>query len=622
MLISGDAKSGVRALHETGDAADKTSGQLAKTGAASKKVGDESPGHFAKVGTAAQGVAKAVGGAALAVGGIAGVFIHAGTEAENYALSVGKIERLTGATADQSSILAYAAQQTGVDIDGLGKGIRKLSTDMHGNSDAFTELGVNTRNSGGDLKDTYEVMSEVADKFKDMEDGADKTALAQKLFGKTGSDLIPLLNGGSEALQGYKDEAEKYGLVLDDAAIKKAREAKGAQRDLSAAWEGLQVQLGTSVLPAMTAVSRWLAEELPKAVETGKEYIKQAQDAWNNLVHDFGQGPAENKTSNVGAFFDQQKTDGPFAGLAQSINPQGQDAGDELTQGWTRVQNAWNDGWAAFESGSQKVNDFFTGGLGLGEALGNGWQRIQNAWSDGVDAFKGGLKTLEDAFDPFSSLIIGALRGLGDVAGGLWNAITGVFSSVSNTIKALFLDIYDTLKGIIGSIVGLIQGDWGGAWDQFKGAVAGVFNFVKDTVGGIASAIGSVFSGIIDIAKGAWNGFAETFNNIHIPAINIDIPGTDKSINWGPWDLPDLPKFHSGGIYSAPTPGGEGMAWLRDGERVLPPRTGADGGSGGGPTVHIENLHLPGWVSNARDVARAIAPALVDELRHMEKTTR
>ena len=44
------------------------------------------------------------------------------------------------------------------------------------------------------------VMMQVADAFKKMPDGAEKAGLAMKLFGKSGADLIPLLNEGADGL--------------------------------------------------------------------------------------------------------------------------------------------------------------------------------------------------------------------------------------------------------------------------------------------------------------------------------------------------------------------------------------------------------------------------------------
>ena len=54
----------------------------------------------------------------------------------------------------------------------------------------------------------------MADKFKAMPDGTKKTALAMDILGKSGKDLIPLLNSGSEGLGEMLAEADSLGITL------------------------------------------------------------------------------------------------------------------------------------------------------------------------------------------------------------------------------------------------------------------------------------------------------------------------------------------------------------------------------------------------------------------------
>ena len=64
-----------------------------------------------------------------------------------------------------------------------------------------------------------------------------------------------------------------------------------------------------------------------------------------------------------------------------------------------------------------------------------------------------------------------------------------------------------------------------------------------------------------------------------------------------------IPRFHGGGMFHAPTPGGEGLAILRDGETVLTP-----GQSTGGQTI-VVNIHTSAVLSEG-DVAKAVAREL------------
>lgn len=199
------------------------------------------------------GIAIAAG--LLEVGTAVTAFTSTASAAEDLGISVSKLERLTGGTAEQMSVFAFAGQQTGVATDSLGKAIRKLSTDMDNGGKGLAEIGVSATNSDGSLRDTYDVLGDVADAFQNMGDGADKTAVATKLFGRSGSDLIPMFEEGKAGLEDYRQEAERFGLVLDQSGVQKAREAKNAQRDMSAAWQGASTSLGQTTLPILTQLT-------------------------------------------------------------------------------------------------------------------------------------------------------------------------------------------------------------------------------------------------------------------------------------------------------------------------------------------------------------------------------
>jgi hypothetical protein len=101
----------------------------------------------------------------------------------------------------------YAAKLAGVDASGFETAIGKLSSKMAdaagGGKEAtaiFTSMGIKVKDASGGLRNTEAVVSDLARAFAGYKDGPAKTALAMELFGKSGRDLIPLLNGGAEGL--------------------------------------------------------------------------------------------------------------------------------------------------------------------------------------------------------------------------------------------------------------------------------------------------------------------------------------------------------------------------------------------------------------------------------------
>lgn len=97
-----------------------------------------------------------------------------------------------------------------------------------------------------------------------------------------------------------------------------------------------------------------------------------------------------------------------------------------------------------------------------------------------------------------------------------------------------------------------------------------------------------------DVFKGVINFLIDGWNKLDF-GIHIKVPDWVPGVGGKGFDVddlfPDIPRLHVGGTFDAPTPGGEGFALLRDGERVSTP-----GGGGEGMTVIVQgNL----WTTDA-----------------------
>jgi hypothetical protein len=111
-------------------------------------------------------------------------------------------------------------------------------------------LGIAVTDSAGKLRPMDEVMMEVADRFASMENGAEKTALAIKLFGRSGSELIPFLNLGRAGLAELRKEAERLGIVMSDSDAAASDKFKDALVSLKASVQGVGMTIGKILIPA------------------------------------------------------------------------------------------------------------------------------------------------------------------------------------------------------------------------------------------------------------------------------------------------------------------------------------------------------------------------------------
>jgi hypothetical protein len=168
----------------------------------------------------------------------------------------------TGIATKTLQELAYAGQFADVSLESIGVAAKKLSQTMveaasGGKEQAkvFRAIGVEIKNADGTLRNVADVMEDVSAVFADLDDGAAKTALSVKLFGKSGADLIPLLNGGREELTKMREEAHRFGQVLDNESIQSAAAFNDNIDKLGKIFQGTFNQIASGVLPVLKLVS-------------------------------------------------------------------------------------------------------------------------------------------------------------------------------------------------------------------------------------------------------------------------------------------------------------------------------------------------------------------------------
>ena len=185
--------------------------------------------------------------------------------------SLAKLSQKTGVSVEDLSALEYSAGLAGADITQLANGIKLLSKNMYDVSKgtgeakiALDDMGLTVMKASGGMKSAQEVMLEVSDSFKGMADGALKSALAQKIFGKSGADMIPFLNQGSAAIQDQREELEKLGGLMTTEMAKASEIVNDNMSRLGTAVKGVAIEILSKALPAMVDFTNqmvsWLKE--------------------------------------------------------------------------------------------------------------------------------------------------------------------------------------------------------------------------------------------------------------------------------------------------------------------------------------------------------------------------
>ena len=207
-----------------------------------------------------------VGGATVAVGGLVKF-------AESSASSADRVDKLSqkiGISRTAFQELDFICSQSGTSVETLQMGIKSLTTAMDGaasgtatNVEQFNRLGVSVTDSSGKLRSQEEVMWETMTALQGMDNQTEKARLATELFGRSGTELMPLLNGASGSIEEMKQQAHELGLVLDDELIDNGVELTDSLDQTKRAFQSIITQLGGALMPIVTKVSDYIQKAMP-----------------------------------------------------------------------------------------------------------------------------------------------------------------------------------------------------------------------------------------------------------------------------------------------------------------------------------------------------------------------
>lgn len=203
-------------------------------------------------------------------GTIKGV-VNLAKETAAAAKEVETLSRISGTSTTRFQELAYGAQQVGVS----GEKMADIFKDVQDKFGDFAQTG------GGEMKDFFEKIAPkvgvTIDQFRKLS-GADALQLYYNSLSKANlsqQDMVfyleavandatalqPLLQNNGKAWNELAAEAQKYGLVLDQDALKASAAYRDETRKLEANLQGIKNAVAVEVLPSLTQLNSQLADE-------------------------------------------------------------------------------------------------------------------------------------------------------------------------------------------------------------------------------------------------------------------------------------------------------------------------------------------------------------------------
>lgn len=206
------------------------------------------------------GVAAMVTGVA---GATAGLFAMTKGTAEAYDV-VGKFAGRIGISTEALSAYHYVAELSGVTQQTLNMGFQRMtrriseaSTGTGVATKALSELGISIDSITGKSPDQQFEM--IAGAMEGVANQSDKARLAMQFFDSEGVALIQTMQGGVAGLRDMKKEAEKFGLIISDAAANNAAEFNDSLSRMKGSIKGLKNAFSEKLLPVFTDLANQFA---------------------------------------------------------------------------------------------------------------------------------------------------------------------------------------------------------------------------------------------------------------------------------------------------------------------------------------------------------------------------
>ena len=235
------------------------------------------------------GTAAKAGGAAIAAVGAAGVALtktvmDGAAEAAAYGDNIDKMSQKMGISAEAYQEWDAILQHSGSSIDGMQRGMMTLSNAVIKGSDAFQKLGLSQEQVAS--MNQEDLFAAVIEGLQGMEEGAERTALAQELLGGAAKELGPLLNTSAEDTEAMRQRVHELGGVMSNEAVKAAAAYQDSLQDMQTAFGGLKRGLMTEFLPSITKVMDGLTEIFSGDSDKGIAMISEGVDELVTTISD------------------------------------------------------------------------------------------------------------------------------------------------------------------------------------------------------------------------------------------------------------------------------------------------------------------------------------------------
>lgn len=491
--------------------------------------------------TAAKWGTAIVGGATAAVGGLLAVT----NKTAEYADEIDKLSERTGIGRERLQELRYAAAQSDVEFSVLEKAVKKMSETSVLAADgskkaaeAFEMLGISLTNTDGSMKSVNQLFEESMNALADMEESVERNYIGNQIFGRGFTEMLPLLNAGSDGIQELSDRARELGLVMSEEAVIANVTFGDTLEDIKQSFSGVVRGLTNSFLPMMQQFADFIINNMPAVQEMLGGVMNSLGDAVAAVLP-FLMDLIQNALPPMIDLFSQIASDilppviTLFTDILQAVLP----PLIELFSGiiTTVLPPLMDLLTIIIEDILPPFIQLFTDVIDaiLPPLMDLFKQIIDTLLPPLIDLFKqiidAVMPFLIELFDEFTETVLPPLMELIDeIVQVILPPLLDLFNDLAEVVLPLVMTVFEALLPVIEPIMNaiadvirivlaLIKGDWEEVWDGIKSFFGNIWDTICNAAEGFGKIFGNIFEGIKKVVLGVWDGL---------------VGGIKKAINW------------------------------------------------------------------------------------------
>lgn len=182
-----------------------------------------------------------------------------------------ELARVLGTTVTQASAMRAGFDSMQLTQEQVVSASQKMQGKLVENEAAFNKMGIATRDSNGNFRATFDILTDTTSKLSQFKEGTDRNVEGSRLFGKSWGEMSDIIRLNKDSLADAEEQARQTGQLLSGEMVSATEQFIAAQNDLDDAMEGTKVQVGVALMPALTTLTKTFNNVIPVAIDFCKK---------------------------------------------------------------------------------------------------------------------------------------------------------------------------------------------------------------------------------------------------------------------------------------------------------------------------------------------------------------